>query len=529
MKPGPIDRVMTEASRALRCWCPALLFAGATALASCGGGDHGSSGTPPDPPRGTLLGAPHLVSTVSAADLLQQLGAPANAQLLLLAGSPVCDIRVYHIEYETVGGKGEATTASAALMVPSGAGTDCHGGRPIVLYAHGTTTDRGFDISNLQDSANAEGLLMAAFFASQGDIVVAPNYAGYDTSTLTYHPYLVGDQQSKDMIDALTAARRAIPAGLLLAADGGELFITGYSQGGYVAMATQRAMQAAGMTVTAAAPMSGPYAIAAFVDAVFGGEVNAGAPVFSTLMITAYQKSHGDIYQDTTDIFEAQYASGIDSLLPGTEPRSQLYAEGKLPQYALFSAMPPDPAYAAMTPATTPANLAPVFAAGFGDGNLITNAYRLDYLQDAVAHPDGGWPTLTTGVAAAAPASPLRAALKDNDLRDWMPTAPTLLCGGDGDPTVLWLNAELMQDYWAQQAPASPLVAVLDVDAAITANDPYADYKNGFAAAKLLVEAAAVAQGATDGGAAAVAAAYHSTLVPPFCLVAVRAFFSAHQ
>ena len=36
-------------------------------------------------------------------------------------------------------------------------------------------------------------------------------------------------------------------------------------------MATHRAMQAAGMTVTASAPMSGPYALSAFVDAVFRG------------------------------------------------------------------------------------------------------------------------------------------------------------------------------------------------------------------------------------------------------------------
>jgi hypothetical protein len=36
-----------------------------------------------------------------------------------------------------------------------------------------------------------------------------------------------------------------------------------------------------------------------------------------------------------------------------------------------------------------------------------------------------------------------------------------------------------------------------------------------------------VIQGAHDGGAAAVADAYHSTLVPPFCLSAVKSFFAA--
>src|SRR4029077_12423621 len=134
------------------------------------------------------------------------------------------------------------TTASAALIVPTGAGASCTGERPIVEYAHGTTTERSFNMADMQ---NAETLLLAALFATQGYIVVAPNYAGYDTSTLPYHPYLIGDQQSKDMIDALTAARAALPlASLTTVQDSGQLFLIGYSQGGYVAMATQRAMQA---------------------------------------------------------------------------------------------------------------------------------------------------------------------------------------------------------------------------------------------------------------------------------------------
>ena len=293
---------------------------------------------------------------------------------------------------------------------------------------------------------------MAALFASQGYIVVAPNYAGYDSSTLPYHPYLVADQQSKDMIDALTAARSALPTAAAPAtADSGRLFITGYSQGGYVAMATHRAMQAAGMTVTASAPMSGPYAMAAFVDAVFSGRVSSGATVSATLLITAYQKAYGNIYSVPADVFEAKYASGIESLLPSTTARSVLYAQGKLPKDAMFSATPPDPAFADVTPATTPANLAPIFARGFGADPLIQNSFRLSYLLDAQANPDGGWPTTTTGIAAATPGVRLRQALKQNDLRNWTPTAPTLLCGGNADPTVFWFNTQLMQGYWAAQ------------------------------------------------------------------------------
>ena len=499
-------------------------------LAACGG--SGSSGSGPDanPARGKLLqDPPDLVSTITAPALLLELNSLANQQLLAIGGTPLCDIALYHLKYTTVGGANESTSASGALMVPLGSDARCHGARPIVLYAHGTSTDRNFNIANVQGQPNGEGLAMAALFAAQGYIVVAPNFAGYDSSTLSYHPYLVADQQSKDMIDALTAARSALPAAAASnTKDNGRLYITGYSQGGYVAMATHRAMQAAGMTVTASAPMSGPYALAAFVDAVFAGRVNASGPVSAVMLVTAYQKSYGNIYGSTADVFEPQYATGIESLLPSTTPRSQLYAQGKLPQSALFSSTPPDPAFADITPATTPAILAPIFAAGFGTDQLVRNTYRLSYLQDAQAHPDGGWPATTTGTTATSPGLSLRQALKTNDLRNWTPSTAVLLCGGDEDPTVFWFNTQLMQGYWASHAPSTVPVTVLDLDAGASGGDPYGDLKNQFELAKQITAATAVAHGATDGGASAVAEAYHAGLVPPFCLAAVKSFFAAH-
>jgi len=506
---------------------PYLPLIAALALTACGGGGSGASGANPSAPpaRGTLLSTPpELLSTLTISALLTEVELPVNQLLLSVSSAPLCDIVFYHIQYETVGGTGEATTASAVLMIPTGLGANCSGERPIVLYAHGTTTDRAFNMADLQ---NAETISLAALFASQGYIVVAPNYAGYDTSTLPYHPYLIADQQSKDMIDALTAARTALPlASLTTVQDNGKLFITGYSQGGYVAMATHRAMQAAGMKVTASAPMSGPYALAAFVDAVFYGEVNGDATVSSALLLGAYQTVYGNIYANATDVFEPQYANGIQTLLPSTTPRSQLYAQGKLPEYALFSLTPPAPEFAAITPPTTPANLAEVFALGFGNGNLLQNTYRLSFLEDAQANPDGGFPTITTGVPAAAPGLAWRQALRENDLRNWVPTAPVLLCGGDVDPLVFFFNTQLMQSYWAAQAPSAP-VNVLDLEAAAIPNDPYANLKQDFAIAKALVAATAVSQGATDGGALAVAEAYHAMLVSPICFAATRSFFAA--
>jgi len=511
-------------------WNAVLLAAAAIGLAACHGSITGSTAPPQSttPQEGQLLQSPPAeTGSYSVSDLLSMLSGDSDAsQLLSLAFTPACTVTVYHMQYETVGGQGEATTASGALMVPSGSDPSCQGPLPIVLYAHGTSPAKDYNIANLAGNdgdVNDEAVLMATVFAARGYIVVAPNYAGYDTSSLPYHPYLVAAQQSHDMMDALTAARSALSS--VGATASNKLFVTGYSQGGYVALATVSAMQAAGITVTAAGPMSGPYALSAFGDAIFMGEPNGSAVLNFTFVVDSYQHSYGNVYNDPTDIFSPQYATdNIDSLLPSTTSTSDLYAQGVLPENAIFDSTPPAPQYASITPATTPTYLAPVFALGFGPSPLVTNAYRLSWLQDEAANPDGGFPTTTTDEPPANAGNTLRQDLAKNDLRNFNPSVPVLLCGGDNDPTVFYFNTLLEQGYWATHAPNAQ-VSVLDVDSAVGANDPWADVKDGFAAAKAAVIAAAIAGGATDGGQVAVLTDYHTGLVPPFCLYAVERYF----
>jgi S-formylglutathione hydrolase FrmB len=482
-------------------------------LASCGGdGDESAQASDPPagpPARGALAsGSPSKRASFSPQQLVTLVVTDnANPVAAALSLAPRCSIDVYDLKYGTVGALAEAATASGALMIPTGTDPACQGPRPILLYAHGTTTNRAASMANLNDADNNEGVLMAAVFAGNGYIVIAPDYAGYNDSTLTYHAYLNADQQSKDMIDALTAARAGLPNLGAAVTDSGKLFITGYSQGGYVAMATHRAMQADGSTVTASAPMSGPYALSAFGDAIFQGRVSGASPVNLTLLISGYQRAYTDIFAATTDVFEARYATGIDSLLPSTTPVGDLEAQGRLPADQLFSSTPPAPEFASITPATEPAGLAPVFALGFGPDNLITNAYRLAYLQDAQASPDGGFPVVTDGLPPLSPTHALRRALKTNDLRNWTPTSPVQLCGGSGDPTVFYFNTQLMQSFWAANSPPAA-IAVLDVE---TDGD--------FVAAKELLRLVS--------GDDAVLGSYHAGLVPPFCLAATKSFFDA--
>jgi hypothetical protein len=393
------------------------------------------------------------------------------------------------------------------------------------------------------------------------------------------------------MIDALTAARSALTAGLSSGvSDNGKLFLTGYSEGGYVAMAAHRAMQAAGMKVTAAAPMSGPYATEALGDAIVLGDVDLGSTVFLPLITESYQHTYGNIYTQTSDIYETTYASGIDTLLPNAQPISSVFTQGLLPQTALFSSTPTG--LAPLDSLTAAAQANPLFALGYGSSNLIKNSVRVAYATDAFTQPDGAVqnPPSPGVPLAAAPTYPLRIALNKNDMRSWTPTgaAPILLCGGQNDPTVFYpVNTSTMLAYWAPLVaahavteedvdPVAPslsnpaglasevstlaatqvgidelggttsatiiandaLVAVITAPAfsayftGTTPNSPQGIVIAGAAAVAESVVAADIAAGTTNPTTIgtdignAIVESYHGTLIPPACTVAARTFFA---
>jgi predicted esterase len=483
-------------------------------LAACSGGTT-TGGTPsgvdnpaplPIPTRGSLVGQAASIAvnvggvslTTLSPSVLAGFLEAAQSGTLAVAGQPQCSVSVYRVHYNTVGGAGEMTDASAAVFVPTGTGNSCTNSRPVLLYAHGTSLQKSYDMADIAN--NTEARLAAAVFAAQGFIVVAPNYAGYGGSSLGYHPYLDRVQEGADMLDALRAARSSFTA--IGARDSGKLMVTGYSQGGYVALAAQRAMQElnnAEFTLTAAAGMSGPYAIARFGDDLFGGAPRDGATVIVPTIINAAQHASAAIYRTPADVYEAQYAPTIVDLVPGTLGGSELVSIGRLPASALFAAdsMPQAAGYTQY----------------FGANNLIRSDYRAAYLADMAAHPCD---QSASAPLDCAPAHNLRKWLVRNDLRSYLPMAPTLLCGGHEDPTVPYFNTTATSAYFRARGAA---ITELDIDDTPSMNDPFRSAKAGFVAAKAILRAA--------NGGDAVASSYHAGLVAPFCMAATRDYFQS--
>jgi predicted esterase len=485
-----------------------FLLAACSGGTTTGGSPQGVGNPAPLPPvaRGSLVGKAASVAVTVAGNALTTLSPTmlagflesAQTGTLAVAGPPQCSVSVYRVRYNTIGGAGESADASAAIFVPTGAGATCANSRPVLLYAHGTSLQKSYDMADIAN--NTEARLVAAVFAAQGFVVVAPNYTGYGGSSLGYHPYLDRIAQSADMIDALRAARSSFTA--IGVRDSGKLMVTGYSQGGYVALATQRAMQETGngeFTLTAAGGMSGPYAIERFGDELFGGAPRDGATLVVPFIINAGQHATAALYNTPADVYEAQYAPTIADLVPGTLGAGDLASQGKLPATALFAAdsMPQTAGYAQY----------------FGANNLVRTDYRNGYLADLAAHPCNQDPA---SPLSCAPAQALRKWLVRNDLRSYTPTAPTLLCGGHADPTVPFFNTTTAAAYFGARTGN---VTQLDIDDVPGPNDPFRSAKAGFIAAKDILSVAE--------GNAAVPSTYHAGLVAPFCMAATRDYFQS--
>lgn len=500
-----------------------LSVAAATLLAACGGSSDGSDGRGADAVKTDLSGArgalivepPPRITLLTAAAFNDSLNASATgAALKSLAGTPHCDIALHKFEYSTVSGTGTTTKASGALMIPvassnpTGQAARCAGPLPMVLYAHGTTAERFYNIANIAESTNggnAEASVLAAFFAAQGFIVVAPNYAGYDSSDLDYHPYLNHDQQAKDMVDALAAGRKALAAlGQYQTVDGGKLMVTGFSQGGSVAMATQRELQTRNIAYVAGAPMAGAYAVKGFVDRIFqGGQeprtplgtpIPLGGPILGTMLIQSYQRSYGGMYSIPSEIYSPKFANGIETLIPNaTRSTSGLLNNVLLPAAALFA---PDTSKFEHVISAQIQQQAGV-AIYDADNHLINSDFRTAYNT------------------AAPSTAVLRQRLEENDLllAEFTPQKPTMLCAGRNDPTVFtaFNHDEMVAYYSGRGLVGAGLITPVDVDPDnIDSNSPFAPLQGGFKSQK--------AAGAIT------TLNYHGNVLP-FCAAAVRGFF----
>ena len=232
----------------------------AAALVACGGGDDDPA-TPEQPPENSAPGAllsGSMVNTITPAQITQAFKDPESH----IQGGivPRYSVSSYRLNYVTTDKNGAKVTASGLVSVPvKGAGARS----PVLSYQHASTFR-----NNQAPSIKVEAVEPPLVLASLGYIVVSPDYVGFGASYGVEHPYLTSSPSSRAVIDMLSAAQTwRRQAGV---ADNGQLFLAGYSEGGYATMATHRAIHQQGgelkTQLQAAVPGAGPYDVQETLD-----------------------------------------------------------------------------------------------------------------------------------------------------------------------------------------------------------------------------------------------------------------------
>lgn len=191
----------------------------------------------------------------------------------------------WRILYTTTRSDGSAAVASGLVMVSK---TAPAGPRPVIAWAHGTTGfAQGCAPTLLKDPLGSGAMPDVDQVVSKGWVLVATDYIGLGTKGP--HPYLIGDDEARSVLDAVRAARQLSTVHV-----SDQTVVWGHSQGGGAALWTGQVqpkyapdVPLAG--VAAMAPASDLKALAGNLDNVPGGSL------FASFIISAYSAYYSDV------------------------------------------------------------------------------------------------------------------------------------------------------------------------------------------------------------------------------------------
>jgi len=230
----------------------------------------------------------------------------------------------YKIPYKTTDEKGVEVTVSGLMVVPTGlskGGKAEQVGLSLVSDDHGTIFANYEAPTIAAETSGAPAGSAIILTALAGFVTLQPDYIGFGSSDAP-HPFVLKKSLANATVDFIIAARKfATDNSIKL---NGQLFLTGYSEGGYAALATLQKIEAEGnLTVTMAAPMAGPYAM---------NEMAMGVLSEPTLTVPSFMANVGYAYADAyskelTSIINEPYASKLENLFNGDYNRTQIDVE----------------------------------------------------------------------------------------------------------------------------------------------------------------------------------------------------------
>ena len=214
-------------------------------------------------------------------------------------------VYVYEVAYLTSWIDGTPVKATGIIMIPD----NLHADYSTIIYHNGTNI-----MKKREQDLGYNQFSICAGLAADGYVVAIPDYIGRG-----------GGEKHQLYLDAQTEAQNSVD--MLLSANGfleekgdgpiHDLYITGYSQGGHAAMATQRLVEKNYMDqlhLVASSPMSGPYDLAASV--VMEPEQKEGDWVLFMYLVKSFQDAY-HIRSSMSDIFVAPWDSLVNIYFDG--------------------------------------------------------------------------------------------------------------------------------------------------------------------------------------------------------------------
>lgn len=293
------------------------------------------------------------------------------------------NVKAVKIEYMTPRPDGELVNATGAVFIP-----ETTGKFPVICYQHGTQTQR-YQVPSLGLGISDAGLAPSVA-ASMGYICVAADYLGLGDSYIV-PPYLLAENTANTVIDMIRASMT------YLSSQGvetdGSLYLTGYSQGGQVTMATHHEIEknhSDEFQVTASAPLAGPYDLEATIDTVIAwGRYKR--PILMAYLMNSYNHYYG--WDRLSEIFQEPWASEIPDYFDGSQSMNVI--NNRLP-LALDSLLL----------------------------ESFINNYKAGGEED------------------------FRNAIQENSLLNYVPDAPVRLIHGDADKTVPYSNSVTAMEFY---------------------------------------------------------------------------------
>jgi hypothetical protein len=235
---------------------------------------------------------------------------PLYPQASGIKNNAAYSVQVVSINYKTHY-KGEEITASGLVCIPL---ADAE--FPVISFQNGTNTYHGN--APTANPLNYNYLILEAM-ASNGYIILIPDYIGFGASSDKVHPYYQKETTTTTVIDMMHACSELVNDKKVLAKIADRTYLMGYSQGGWATLSVLEEIEKGDhpdIKVTAASCGAGAYDLMAMSDYVLALDTFPG-PLYLPYFVYSEQV-YGALTDPLDKYFNQPYADRIPGLFNGT-------------------------------------------------------------------------------------------------------------------------------------------------------------------------------------------------------------------